>query len=339
MKIVKGILTFFTLPCLAGADLSINSAASNGLTRSAAVSAHAITAEEPVPLPLSFNLPPVPDVNSGDTSYDLSKEDAGDFGISDFSIEMDVTGKGFPISQPGRTYGALFIRSGEAGAPCSGPSVFIFDNGNVLFRLRTDEGFTFESALLNPKEIITRHLVFSRTGMTLQATIDGTQYTRTITKDIDDIAVFKGAPLRFRGNHMNKNGQSLYMDVTDIIMSPPQGGAAMIDGYTFRGVGCCENDEGDLYDGNLLPSAKTDSECAAACEESYSSDEGFVGFDFKSRLDGHNCYCLTAMGSGNIISTEAYEWCENVVCYSYNEANPPTWSYIQEKEVVEPLVV
>merc|ERR1712194_799703 len=103
----------------------------------------------------------------------------------------------------------------------------------------------------------------------------------------------------------------------DIIMSPPQGGAAIIDGYTFRGVGCCENDVGDFYDGNLLSSAKTDRECAAACKESYSSDEGFVAFDFKSRVEGH-------------------EWCENVVCYSYNEANPPTWSYVQEKEVVEP---
>ena len=52
---------------------------------------------------------------------------------------------------------------------------------------------------------------------------------------------------------------------------------------------------------------------------SYSSNEYYVGFDFKSRLDGHKCYCLTAMSSGNIISTQAYQWCENVVCYSYNE--------------------
>ena len=78
-----------------------------------------------------------------------------------------------------------------------------------------------------------------------------------------------------------------------------------------------KNDVGDFYDGNLLSSAKTDRECAAACKERYSSDEYYVGFDFKSRFDGHSCYCLTAMSSGNIISTEAHEWCEDVVCYIY----------------------
>ena len=170
----------------------------------------------------SFNLPSVPQRNHDDTSYDLSKEDAGDFGIGDFSIEMNVTGKGWPIADTSRTYGALFMR-GEAESPDngSGPSVYIFSNGNMIFRVRSDESFTFENALPNPKEIITRHLVFSRTGMTLQATIDGTQYTRTITKGIDDIASLKRAPLRFRGNFGDKTVQSLYMDVTGIIMSPP----------------------------------------------------------------------------------------------------------------------
>ena len=41
-------------------------------------------------------LPPVPNSNIGDTSFDVT--DMGDFGISDFRIEMDVTGKGFDIT-------------------------------------------------------------------------------------------------------------------------------------------------------------------------------------------------------------------------------------------------
>merc|ERR1719401_873571 len=168
----------------------------------------------------AFDLPPVPASNTGDTSFDLSKEDAGDFGIGDFHIEMDVTGKGFSVTDIGSSYGALFIRSGEAGSPYSGPSVFISSNGNVQFRVRGDEKFTFASALPNPNEVITRHLVFSRTGNTLQAVIAGTKYERTITKQIDDIAVLKGAPLRFRGNHVHKSGQSLYMDVANIVLSP-----------------------------------------------------------------------------------------------------------------------
>jgi hypothetical protein len=56
--------------------------------------------------------------------------------------------------------------------------------------------------------------------------------------------------------------------------------SSTIDGYTFRGVGCCENDEGTFYDWNTVSSCAMVEECAAACEESYSSNESFVGVNF-----------------------------------------------------------
>lgn len=168
--------------------------------------------------PLSFgcdrilSLPPVPTSNIGDTSFDVM--DVGDFGINDFRIEMDVTGKGFSITGSAINYGTLFIRSGEAGPPYSGPSVFIYDNGNVKFRLRNDDELVMPRALPNPTDTVTRHLVFSRTGSTLIAVIDGTKYERTITNGISDVETLREAPLRFRGNHVNPLYQSVYMDVS-----------------------------------------------------------------------------------------------------------------------------
>ena len=144
-----------------------------------------------------FDLPAVPDSNTGVTSYDVSSTDVGDFGIGDFHIEMDVTGKGFDISKWDNRYGTLFIRSADFGLPYSGPSVFIYDNGNVLYRLSQSEGLTCEGALPDPTDKVTRHLVFSRTGNTLFAVIDGTNYEKTITKDISNVETFRKAPLRF----------------------------------------------------------------------------------------------------------------------------------------------
>ena len=61
-----------------------------------------------------------------DTSFDITN--AGEFGVGDFFIEMDVTGKGTSISDPGRNYGALFIRSNEDSSVYNGPSVFIYES-------------------------------------------------------------------------------------------------------------------------------------------------------------------------------------------------------------------
>ena len=145
----------------------------------------------------AFDLPPVPASNAGDTSYDVTK-DVEDFGIGDFHIEMDVRGKGFDISTKGLLdYGMLLVRSGEINSPYSGPTVYIYDNRSVVVCIRKDEELRIPWTLTNPTSKITRHLVFSRTGSTLVAVIDGEYHQRTITKEISDVETLREAHLRF----------------------------------------------------------------------------------------------------------------------------------------------
>lgn len=70
-----------------------------------------------------------------DTSFDITN--AGEFGAGDFFIRMDVKGKGTSISDPGKSYGALFIRSGEKSSVFSGPAVFIHESEYFQFFCQT----------------------------------------------------------------------------------------------------------------------------------------------------------------------------------------------------------
>eukprot|EP00908_Phaeocystis_cordata_P007169 Transcript_17812.p1 GENE.Transcript_17812~~Transcript_17812.p1 ORF type:complete len:272 (-),score=54.46 Transcript_17812:36-851(-) len=68
----------------------------------------------------------------GDNKYaSLSASDLGNFGISNFEIEVRVQALGaFP-----ETYGALFLRSKQVAWPYTGPSSFLRSDGQVSFRL------------------------------------------------------------------------------------------------------------------------------------------------------------------------------------------------------------
>ena len=68
-----------------------------------------------------------------DQYADVSAKQLGDFGASDFSIELTYTGKGSD-STPDGVYGTLFVRSGQPGFPYTGPSAFLFDDGKIVFR-------------------------------------------------------------------------------------------------------------------------------------------------------------------------------------------------------------
>merc|ERR1719401_194559 len=99
-------------------------------------------------------------------------------------------------------------------------------------------------------------------------------------------------------------------------------GGANIDGYEFRGMGCCENAEQEYYPYETV-SGGTVEECAAACKENYSSDPYFVGINFHPDWFGSaNCNCMRDT-NGNGAITSAGGWCDEELCYSYNEANPP----------------
>ena len=77
-----------------------------------------------------------------------------------------------------------------------------------------------------------------------------------------------------------------------------------IDGYTFSGVGCCKNAKRTFYDWNTVSSGATVNECAAACEESYSSNESFVGVNINLVWRGaSNCNCMSDPGGNGIITS------------------------------------
>ena len=164
------------------------------------------------------DLTPITSKTIDDTSYDFSPSEVGGFGLGDFVIEMDLTGEGFNAFDNDRDYGALFIRSGEFDSPYSGPAVFIFGSGKILFRIRGDDGLECEGALPNPGSAITRHVKFSRTGDTLAVVTPTASCSKAITKQYpsEAAAQVRAAPLRFRGNHEDSKDQSLYMEVTNV---------------------------------------------------------------------------------------------------------------------------
>ena len=175
----------------------------------------------------SLDLPPPP--TGDDTSYDVPAGEAGDFGVGDFFIEMDVRGRGGDAFEPDRSYGTLFTRSPNPQFPYEGPSAFVFENGNVMYRIHGDEPYIYENALPDlAASTVTRHLKFSRRGDKLLAEIDGKKYENTTTKEIGTAVAeqLKTVPLRFRGNHQDKSLQSLYVDMKNITFGVYQEGPA-----------------------------------------------------------------------------------------------------------------
>ncbi|EJK76334.1 hypothetical protein THAOC_01907, partial [Thalassiosira oceanica] len=172
------------------------------------------------------SLPDCVRIGVDDPSYDVPANVAGDFGVGDFYIEMDISGTDLPINYsfcaggcPSFNYGALFIRSGRENHPYEGPSAFIATNGDVLFRVHAEEELIIEKVLPDiANSAVTYHLEFLRRGSKLVAEIDGKKYEKTITKEIGAVAaeLLKRAPLRFRGNHVTSDYQPLILNVTNI---------------------------------------------------------------------------------------------------------------------------
>ena len=167
----------------------------------------------------------LPSPTGDDTSSDVPAGEAGDFGVGNFFIEMDVRGRGVNAFE---RVGALFLRA-NPNYPYEGPSAFILENGNVMYRIHGEEPFIYENALPDiANSMVTRHLKFSRRGNKLLAEIDGKKYENTTTKEIGTAVAeqLKTKPLRFRGNHVNKSFQWLNVDVTNITFGVYQEGPA-----------------------------------------------------------------------------------------------------------------
>lgn len=98
-----------------------------------------------------------------------------------------------------------------------------------------------------------------------------------------------------------------------------------MEGYEFRGMGCCMNSDGDVYGYDTIYEIETIEQCAAACKETYSSDVYFVGINYHPGWGGGpNCNCMkdkTWSGdpAGNGKITDAGGWCHEEYCYSYDD--------------------
>lgn len=111
-----------------------------------------------------------------------------------------------------------------------------------------------------------------------------------------------------------------------LLSSFGSGDPPTIDGYTFRGLGFCENAQGSYYSYDTIPGIQTPEECATACTEQYSSDEKYVGINFHPAWFGSpncNCMMMNLWSSGKIAGANG--WNEEL-CYSWDEAQglPPT---------------
>jgi hypothetical protein len=160
---------------------------------------------------------------------DVAASTIGDFGSSDFSIEFTFSGNGVDDITPDGTSGALFIRSsdtGPTGGPLyTGPTAFIWDNGDIKFRMRGDDAMICTGALPDPTSPLPRVLKFTVIQSTLSLFVDGIQSCSMAMTKTPDASKFVSAPLRLGGNHGGSDYQNLHVQLSNIKLAdgPPQG--------------------------------------------------------------------------------------------------------------------
>jgi hypothetical protein len=165
-----------------------------------------------------------------DSHVDIAASTIGDFGSSDFSIEFTFTGNGVDETDritPDGTYGSLFIRSSQSGSPYTGPSAFIWNNGDIKFRMRGDDAMMCSGALPNPKSATARVLKFTVVQSTLSLFVDSVQSCSMAMTKTPDTSQFVSAPLRLGGNHVNSDSQNLHAKLSSIKLDDASGVATL----------------------------------------------------------------------------------------------------------------
>lgn len=153
---------------------------------------------------------------------DIPAKRLGSFGRDDFTVEFTWKGTGAHLS-PDTSYGALFIRTGTNrpnGAPYTGPSAFLWDDGRIQFRLRSDDKLDCPAGTLShPTSTTARKLKFSYLGGKLQVDVDGKVKCTRRTTLLPDLTLYRNAPLRFGGNHGNPNYQNLNGQISNLLLT------------------------------------------------------------------------------------------------------------------------
>lgn len=160
---------------------------------------------------------------------DIAVSTIGNFGSSDWSIEFQFSSTGAGDLFPdGGDSGVLFIRSGEANFPYTGPSAFLRRDGGILLRVSGEDNEWCDNALPNLDVNAFSHtLKFEMRRWHLRVVVDGVLKCFKYSIHKPNKLKFVCAVLRFGGNHVHPDDQNLRAQLSNIklvgdIVSTPQ---------------------------------------------------------------------------------------------------------------------
>ena len=149
---------------------------------------------------------------------DISAADLGNWGTGSFDLELSIkANSGTNIASNG-DYAALFARSQESVSPYTGPMAFVWNDGQVLFRLRDDDGLLLPAGTVSSwSDWVNLRFLHDATTDTIHVLVNGVEAgSRVLTLTVNPSHI-TSAPLRFGGNHVDPNVQSLNARIRNIV--------------------------------------------------------------------------------------------------------------------------
>ncbi len=151
---------------------------------------------------------------------DISAADLGDWGTSSFDLALSIkANSGTSIASDG-DYAVLFARSQESGSPWTGPMAFVWNDGQVLFRLRGDEGLLLPAGTVSSwSDWVNLRFLHDAATQTIRVFVNGVEAgNRAVTlTGPSGFSHITGAPLRFGGNHVDPALQNLDARIRNIV--------------------------------------------------------------------------------------------------------------------------
>ena len=149
---------------------------------------------------------------------DISAADLGNWGTGSFDLDLSIkANSGTNIASDG-DYAVLFARSQESGSPWTGPMAFVWNDGQVLFRLRGDEGLLLPAGTVSSwSDWVNLRFLHDAATQTIRVFVNGVEAgNRAVTLTVDPSHI-TGAPLRFGGNHDDPDVQNLNARIRNIV--------------------------------------------------------------------------------------------------------------------------
>jgi hypothetical protein len=149
---------------------------------------------------------------------EISAADLGNWGTGSFDLELSIkANSGTNIASNG-DYAALFARSQETISPYTGPMAFVWNDGQILFRLRDDDGLLLPAGTVSSwSDWVNLRFLRDATTDTIHVFVNGVEAgSRVLTLTVNPSHI-TGAPLRFGGNHVDPNVQNLNARIRNIV--------------------------------------------------------------------------------------------------------------------------